>query len=97
MEARDLATGALMPDVRFELSARDTSGSKVEFTSNTDASGAARFSLTGEVHYVYLSARRSGFVPQAIRWDYNANSPALPDRFLFQMEKATTASGRVVD
>ena len=69
----------------------------MELTSSTDASGTARFSLTGEVRDLYLYARRPGFVPQAIRWDYNANSPALPDKFLFHMEKATTASGRVVD
>ncbi len=36
-------------------------------------------------------------VSQAIRWDYDANAPAIPGHILFQMEKATTIGGRVID
>ncbi|QEH31875.1 ECF RNA polymerase sigma factor SigE [Aquisphaera giovannonii] len=97
VEARDLATDALMPDVRIELKATDGSGSKVGFTSNADGPGVSRFSLSGEARYLHLTARRPGYVPQAMRWDYDANAPAPPDRFLFQMEKATTVRGHVVD
>ena len=94
MEARDLVTDAPIPGVQLEFSLGR--GSR-KIAEATDASGTARFSHASDIRYFYVSASRDGMVPQAIRWDYNANSAAVPDRLLFQMEKATTVSGRVVD
>jgi RNA polymerase sigma factor (sigma-70 family) len=97
VEARELSTDALMRDVRFEISSHDSSSAKTKTSASTDASGAARFSPPADVRYLYISASRPGFVSQVIRWDYNANSPSVPDHFLIQMERATTVSGRVLD
>ena len=43
-------------------------------------------------------ATREGFVPLGINWSYDyPKSVTPPERLLFQMERATTISGRVVD
>jgi len=94
VEARDLWTDALMPDVRIEVR---TLTSEARPSATTDASGTARFSMPAEIRYLYLTASREGFVPQALRWDSDGNSKAVPEHLLFQMEKATKISGRVVD
>lgn len=94
IEARDLVTDAPVPDVRLEFSTGH--GSK-KISAATAASGTAQFSPAADLRYFYISATREGFVPQAIRWDYDSKSPTPPARLLFQMEKATTISGRVVD
>jgi RNA polymerase sigma factor (sigma-70 family) len=94
IEARDLVTDAPVPDVQLEF--RLGGGSK-EIPAATAASGTAQFSHAADIRYFYVSASREGFVPQAIRWDSDASSPKPPDRLLFQMEKGTTISGRVVD
>jgi RNA polymerase sigma factor (sigma-70 family) len=95
IEARDLTTDAPIPGVRFELSG--WGGPDVKTSATSDASGAARCSLPVDVPYLYVGASREGFVPQAIRRDHDANEPAPPDHLLFQMERATTVRGRVVD
>ncbi len=94
VEARDLLTDAPVPGIRLEFSLGH--GSK-KVQAATDGSGLAQFSHPADVRYFFVSASREGFVSQAIRWDYDANAPAAPDRLLFQMEKATTVGGRVVD
>ena len=94
VEARDLSTDAPVPGVRLEFSLGRGS-KKVEAT--TDGSGIAQFSHPADGRYFFVSATREGYVSQAIRWDYDANAPAAPDRLLFQMEKATTVGGRVLD
>ena len=94
IEARDLVTDAPMADVRLEFS---TGSGLAKIPAKTDASGAAQFSHPAEGRYFFVSASREGFVPQAIRWDYASSAPTPPDRLLFQMEKATTIAGRVVD
>ena len=94
VEARDLSTDALVPDVHLELR---TLASETRPTARTDASGTARFSMPADIRYLRLTAAREGFVPQAIRWDHEGNATAVPDHLLFQMEKATKIGGRVVD
>ena len=94
VEARDLFTDAPIPGVRLEFSLGR--GSK-KIAEATDASGTARFSHAADIRYFYVSASRDGMVSQAIRWDYNANSPAVPDHLVFQMERATTVRGRIVN
>ena len=70
-----------------------------DLNDTTDASGAARFLLpdAAKMRYLRVTASREGYVPLTILWNYKATSPTPPDRLLFQMEKATTISGRVVD
>ncbi|WP_165224788.1 sigma-70 family RNA polymerase sigma factor [Aquisphaera insulae] len=97
VEARDLATDAPMPEARIELKAEDGSGSNLDFTTEAAAPGVTRYALSGDARYLRLNARRPGFVPLSLSWIRDAASPAPPDRFLFQMEKATTVSGRVID
>ena len=94
IEARDLLTDAPVPSVRLEFSIGR--GLK-KISATTAASGTAQFSHAADIRYFFIGATREGFVPQAIRWDYDSSSPTPPDRLLFQMEKATTISGRVVD
>jgi RNA polymerase sigma factor (sigma-70 family) len=94
IEARDLMTDAPISGVRFTLHGWGNTDVKTSATS--DASGTARCSLPADVPYLYVGASRDGFVPQVIRRDHDANAPA-PDHLLFQMEKATTVKGRVVD
>ncbi len=94
IEARDLVTDAPVPDVRLEFSTGH--GSK-KISAATAAAGTAQFPQAADLRYFYISATRQGFVPQAIRWEYDSKSPTPPDHLLFQMEKATTISGKVVD
>jgi len=94
VEARDLSTDALTPDVRLEVR---TLASETRPSAKTDASGTARFAMPADIRYLYLTASREGFVPQAIRWECDRNSTAVPEHLLFQMEQATKISGRVVD
>ena len=94
VEARDLITDTPVPDVRLEFS---LGGGSKKVPATTAASGTAQFSHAADIRYLYVSASREGFVPQAIRWDSDAASPKPPDHLLFQMEKATTISGRAVD
>ncbi len=94
VEARDLSTDAPVPGVRLEFSLGRGS-KKVE--AATDGSGIAQFSHPADARYFFVSATREGYVSQAIRWDYDANAPAAPDRLLFQMDKTTTVGGRVID
>ena len=53
--------------------------------------------IPSDVRYFFVGASRDGLVPQAIRWDLRLELPVPPDHLLFQMEKATTVAGRVVD
>jgi RNA polymerase sigma factor (sigma-70 family) len=94
VEARDLLTDAPLPGIHLEFSLGH--GSQ-KVAAPTDGSGLASFSHPGDIRYFFVSATRAGYVSQAIRWDYNANAPAVPEHILFQMEKATTMGGRVVD
>ena len=94
IEARDLVTDAPITGVRLEFSAGR--GSK-KIPAATDASGNAQFPHPADARYFYVSASREGLVPQAIQWVYESSAPIPPDHLLFQMEKATTISGRVVD
>ncbi len=94
VEARDLSTDALVPDVLLQLR---TLASETRPTARTDASGTARFTMPAGIRYLRLTATREGFVPQAIRWEPEGNAVAVPDHFLLKMEKATKIGGRVVD
>ena len=94
IEARDLLTDAPVPNVRLEFS---TSGGSQKIPASTAASGTVQFTHSADIRYFYISASREGFVPQANRWVYDSSSHTPPDRLLFQMEKATTISGRVLD
>ena len=65
----------------------------------SDASGTAHFSLSTERQDFALAvmATGNGLVSQAIQWVYDSNAPVPPDRLFFQMEKATSIRGRVID
>ena len=93
VEARDLLNDAPVPEVRLQFSTRQVS----KHPATTDGSGTARFVLPAGTRYLYVDAARDGFVPLAIRWDHQSSSPTPPDHLLFQMEKATTIGGRVLD
>jgi peroxiredoxin/protocatechuate 3,4-dioxygenase beta subunit len=97
VEARDLVAGTPVPDVAFELRVAD----EHKLRATTNASGIARFEFTlpesSSHRFFSIQAHREGLVPLASRWIHASSSPAPPDRLLFQMEKATTIRGRVVD
>jgi RNA polymerase sigma factor (sigma-70 family) len=95
VEARDLTTDSSVPGVRLELLINGRSISH----AITDASGAARFSHSteGQDFTLTVMAIGDGLVSQAIHWVYDSNSPVPPDHLFFQMEKATTIRGRVID
>jgi RNA polymerase sigma factor (sigma-70 family) len=95
VEARDLTTNAPVLGVRLELLVNARSVSH----ATTDASGAARFSLSADGQFLPLAvmAVGDGLVSQMIQWHHDSNSPVPPGHLLFQMEKATTVGGRVVD
>ena len=95
VSARDFVTSVPVPYVRLQLK---LDGEKT-LEQTTNASGTARFLLpdTGMLRHLRVTAFREGYVPLSIPWEYKATSPTPPDRLLFQMEKGTTISGRVVD
>ena len=97
VEARDLITDAPVKGVLFKLSV--AGGMKSEASS--DADGIARFEYTfpeaAGPHTFSITARRDGLVPLAARWIQESSSSTPPDRLLFQTEKGTTLSGRVLD
>ncbi len=98
IEARDLFTDKPIPDVQLMLNVPSTTLSNPKAT--TDKSGTARFSLAGAagIKWMKAFATREGFVPLGIMWSYNdPGSVAPPGHWLFQMEKATTITGRVLD
>jgi RNA polymerase sigma factor (sigma-70 family) len=94
VEARDLSTDTPTPDVLIELR---TLASEPKPSARTGASGTARLSIPADTRYLYLTASREGFVPLGIRWERDAGSTTPPDHLLFQMDRATTIGGRVVD
>ncbi len=94
VEARDLVTDAPITGIRLEFS---TGGGSKKIPAATDATGTAQFSHPADVRYFFVRASREGLVPQAIQWVYESSAPMPPDYLLFQMEKATTISGQVLD
>jgi RNA polymerase sigma factor (sigma-70 family) len=97
IEARDLLTDTPVLGVQLHLVVHHPDRTQSE--STTDASGNARFALPDAtaVQYLHVTASRDGLVPVAITWRPDASSRTSPDRFLFQMEEATTVGGRVLD
>jgi RNA polymerase sigma factor (sigma-70 family) len=98
IEARELVANKPIPDVEVLLNVPSTSLSNPKAT--TDASGSARFSIADatDIKWMKAFATREGFVPLGMMWSYNyPSSVAPPDHVLFQMEKAATISGRVLD
>ena len=97
VEARDLSTDAPVPDVQVHLVASATESKP---SAATDASGSVRLSIpnASNIKWMKAFATREGFVPLGINWSYDyPKSVTPPERLLFQMERATTISGRVVD
>jgi peroxiredoxin len=98
VEARDLATGAAIPGVAVKLHfGRDT---KLE--AATDPGGHARFQYRFPESdrrrgFFTITAHRDGLVPLVTRWTQSPSDAAPPERLVFEMEKATTIRGRVVD
>lgn len=95
IEARDLVSDAVVPDVSVTLWSPDGEKSR----ATTDAKGEARFDfpLPEKRRFFSLSADREGLVPMFYRWSQAADSPAPPDRVLLRMENATAIGGRVLD
>jgi peroxiredoxin/protocatechuate 3,4-dioxygenase beta subunit len=96
VEARDMLSDAPVRGVRLQMK---LDGTQATLGQTTSASGSARFLLqdAAKPRYLRVTATREGYVPLRISWDYKTTSPTPPDRLLFQMEKATTIRGRVVD
>jgi peroxiredoxin/protocatechuate 3,4-dioxygenase beta subunit len=97
VEARDLITDAPVRDVLFKL--RVAGGMKLEASSDAGGIASFRYTLpesTGR-HAFFITAHRDGLVPLAARWIGESSSSTPPDRLLFQTEKGTTISGRVLD
>ncbi|MDR3621508.1 MAG: sigma-70 family RNA polymerase sigma factor [Paludisphaera borealis] len=96
VETRDLTTGSPVPGIEIKLNVIGTDQKWLKATS--DENGLARFqlSLPGEIKYLQPFASREGFVPLGLNWNSDPSS-SLPDRFLLQLEKATTIKGRVID
>ena len=73
----------------------------MKIEASSDADGIARFEYTFPEatgrHSFFITARRDGLVPLAARWIQESSSSTPPDRLLFQTEKGTTISGRVLD
>ncbi len=92
--ARDLATGADLPGVHVTL---QRYGSNEQPSATTDQMGMARFSIPADCRLFVLRAGREDRVPLFIQWVRTGNESSLPDRVVFQMEKATAIRGRVVD
>ncbi len=97
IEARDLLTNAPVSGVQLHWVVHHADSTKSE--STTDATGNARFALPDptKVQYLQVRASREGFVPVAINWEPHSDARTPPSRFLFQMEKATSLGGRVLD
>jgi RNA polymerase sigma factor (sigma-70 family) len=95
IEVRDLSTNAAIRDAQLECSYEG--GAKIMAT--TDSQGTARVTLPDldGSYYLNVRASRAGFVPLVISWSRTPRSPAPPARFHFQMEKAVTVGGRVLD
>ncbi len=95
VEARDLLTDAPIPDVKIAFKL----GQDRSLKAKTDPTGSALVELPvgGDLPYFSVTASREGFVPIANRWIKSGSKPRAPDHFLFQMEKATTVGGRVLD
>jgi RNA polymerase sigma factor (sigma-70 family) len=101
VEVRDLATNAPIADAHVECAYEGPKsayeGAKI--TATTDSQGMARVSIPDLAGSWYLNVRasRAGLVPLIISWSRTPRSPAPPARFRFQMEKAMTVGGRVLD
>jgi peroxiredoxin/protocatechuate 3,4-dioxygenase beta subunit len=97
VEARDLITDAPVKDVLFKLSV--AGGEK--FEAKSDADGTAHFEYTfpeGKGSgFFSVTARHDGLVPLWTRWIQESPASMPPERLLFQMEKGTAISGRVID
>ena len=97
VEARDLATDAPVPNVSLQVQ----HGRRQEAPGGHERGGhrslRIRSSRIARRHYFSVKAHREGLVPLAARWNHTASSPTPPDHLRFQMEKATTISGRVLD
>jgi RNA polymerase sigma factor (sigma-70 family) len=97
VEARDVVTDAPVPDVQVHLAGSATESKP---SATTDASGSARLTIpdASNIKWMKAFATREGFVPLGINWSYDyPKSVTPPERLLFQMERATTIGGCVVD
>ncbi len=94
IEARDLVTDAPITGINLEFG---TGGGSKRISAATGTTGTAHFSHPSDIRYFFVRATREGLVPQAIQWVPESSAPMPPDHLLFQMEKATTISGRVLD
>ena len=97
VEARDLVTDAPLAKVSVKLSV----AGDMKLQATTNAEGIAHFEYalpeSSSRRFFSVTAHREGLVPLADRWNYAPSSPTPPERLRFQMEKATTISGRVLD
>ena len=101
IEVRDLTTNAAIRDAQIEC-AYEGPKSRVRGGENVGDDrlpGERPHTVPdlGGSWYFNVTASRAGFVPLVISWSQNPRSPEPPDPFRFQMEKAVTIGGRVLD
>jgi RNA polymerase sigma factor (sigma-70 family) len=95
IDVRDLATGAPIGDAHIEC----LSEGGATISATTDSSGRSLVTIPhlGRSYYLRVKASREGLVPGVISWMRQSGAPSPPARFRFQMEKAVSIGGRVVD
>ncbi|HEY7312793.1 MAG TPA: sigma-70 family RNA polymerase sigma factor [Gemmataceae bacterium] len=74
-------------------------GFKANHDYKTDAEGAAQVELPKTFYILRLWASNKPFVPLFANWEQNelASGEKLPAEYVFRMERAVTAGGRIVD
>ncbi len=72
---------------------------KANHDYQTDAAGAVQVELPKTYYILRLWANKKPFVPMFAGWEQNelASGVKLPDEYVFRMERAIRAGGRVVD
>jgi beta-lactamase class A/peroxiredoxin len=97
VEARDLVTDAPVPNVAFELTV--AGDELIHATAGANGIARCEYTLpesTGQ-RFFTVKAGGAGLVPVGIRWSAASSAATPPGHLLFQMEKATAISGRVMD
>src|SRR2546423_1073756 len=82
--------------LKMQVSCDDGKGKDAK---TSDENGVATLTIPGtEVNYIYISAKKEGYVPMRVMWRRDGGQPdPVPASYTLEMEPGTKISGQVVD
>lgn len=92
--------GKPVPDAKIHTGIwTQEKGFKSNHDYQTDAAGIAQVELPQSFYILRLWASKKGFAQLFAGWEQNelGSGEKLPDEYVFRMERAVTAGGRIVD